>query len=102
MKKTDTATTSFEESIARLERIVSQLQNGDLPLDRALQLFEEGVNLSRQCQTQLEVAERKVEILLREKGEVRVVPFEGTGRNSPGDQQDSDDDDDEDDDDLPF
>lgn len=102
MKKTETATTSFEESIARLERIVGQLQAGDLPLDRALQLFEEGVNLSRQCQAQLEVAERKVEILLREKGAVRVAPFDGEERREPVDQAGSPDDDDDDDDDVPF
>ena len=67
---------TFEDSIAALERIVGQLQSGDLPLDRALELFEQGVGLSRQCQSQLEAAERKVEILLREKGDIRVEPFE--------------------------
>ncbi len=67
---------SFEESLGSLEKIVSQLESGELPLERALELFEEGVGLARRCQTQLEEAERKVELLLRERGEIRTVPFE--------------------------
>jgi len=66
----------FEESLGTLERIVTQLESGDLPLERALELFEEGVGLARRCQIQLEEAERKVELLLRERGEIRAVPFE--------------------------
>jgi exodeoxyribonuclease VII small subunit len=66
----------FEESLKALERIVAQLESGDLPLERALELFEDGVGLARRCQSQLEEAERKVELLLRERGEIKVVPFE--------------------------
>lgn len=76
MNKSKETVRTFEDSITALERIVGQLQSGDLPLDRALELFEEGVALSRQCQSQLEAAERKVEILLREKGDIRLAPFE--------------------------
>ena len=67
---------SFESSLALLERIVGRLESGDLPLERALELFEEGVALARRCQSQLGDAERKVEILLRERGEIKVAPFE--------------------------
>src|SRR5262245_23930728 len=67
---------SFESSLASLERIVANLESGDLPLERALELFEEGVALARRCQSQLGDAERKVEMLLRERGEIKVVPFE--------------------------
>ena len=67
---------SFEASLASLEQIVAQLESGDLPLERALELFEEGVGLAHRCQSQLEEAERKVEMLLRERGEIKVVPFE--------------------------
>jgi exodeoxyribonuclease VII small subunit len=59
-----------------LEQIAEQLETGDLPLERALQLFEEGVGLARSCQSQLQDAERKVEMLLRERGEIKVVPFD--------------------------
>ena len=55
----------FESALKALEEIVSQLEGGDLTLDRALQLFEEGVKLSRFCHEKLEEAERKVEVLTR-------------------------------------
>jgi len=67
---------SFESSLASLERIVAHLESGDLPLERALELFEEGVALARRCQSQLGDAERKVEMLLRERGEIKVAPFD--------------------------
>jgi exodeoxyribonuclease VII small subunit len=69
---------SFESSLASLERIVAQLESGDLPLERALELFEEGVALARRCQSQLGDAERKVEMLLRERGEIKVTPFDAS------------------------
>ncbi|MGH9938825.1 MAG: exodeoxyribonuclease VII small subunit [Blastocatellia bacterium] len=69
---------SFESSLASLEQIVAHLESGDLPLERALELFEEGVALARRCQSQLGDAERKVEMLLRERGEIKVVPFEAS------------------------
>jgi len=55
----------FESSLEELERIVQQLEVGDLPLDRSLELFEQGVRLSRECQKRLDEAERKIEILLK-------------------------------------
>lgn len=67
---------SFEAGLKRLEQIVKQLENGDLPLDAALKLFEEGIELSRQCQKQLEEAENKVEILIKKAdGKVVARPF---------------------------
>ena len=69
---------SFESSLVSLEQVVAQLESGDLPLERALELFEEGVGLARRCQSQLQDAERKVEMLLRERGEIKVIPFEGS------------------------
>jgi exodeoxyribonuclease VII small subunit len=56
---------SFESSIKELERIVEQLEAGDIPLERSLELFEQGVRISRECQRRLDEAERKVEILLK-------------------------------------
>lgn len=55
----------FESSLARLERIVRELERGDLPLEKSLQLFEEGVRLTRECQQRLSEAERRIEVLLR-------------------------------------
>jgi exodeoxyribonuclease VII small subunit len=76
MNKNKSPEQSFESSLASLERIVANLESGDLPLERAMELFEEGVALARRCQTQLGDAERKVELLLRERGELKVAPFE--------------------------
>lgn len=76
MPKSKEREQGFEESLSALEKIVGQLESGDLPLERALALFEEGVVLARQCQSQLEEAERKVELLLRERGEIKSIPFE--------------------------
>lgn len=67
----------FEAALARLEEIVRELEKGDLPLEQSLKLFEEGVKLSRICNKQLEDAERKVEILLKDKaGTMTAQPFE--------------------------
>ena len=76
MNKNKEQEQNFESSLASLERIVAHLESGDLPLERALELFEEGVALARRCQSQLGDAERKVEMLLRERGEIKVTPFE--------------------------
>ncbi|MGH9787672.1 MAG: exodeoxyribonuclease VII small subunit [Candidatus Acidiferrales bacterium] len=71
---------SFETSLHRLEQIVKKLEAGDLPLDDALKLFEEGIGLSQQCQKQLEEAENKVEILLKKAdGKVVARKFELPG-----------------------
>ena len=71
------AAPNFEAALKRLEEIVKKLESGDLPLDSALELFEEGIKLSRFCHTTLGQAERRVEILLKnESGQVRAVPFE--------------------------
>lgn len=67
----------FEDALARLETIVTELEKGDLPLEEALKIFEEGVRLSKSCMKMLEEAERKVEILLKDKdGKKRPRPFE--------------------------
>jgi exodeoxyribonuclease VII small subunit len=68
---------TFESSLDELEQIVRHLESGDLPLDRSLELFEQGVRLSRECQKRLDEAERRVEILLRgNDGEYKATPFE--------------------------
>ncbi|HEX6719424.1 MAG TPA: exodeoxyribonuclease VII small subunit [Pyrinomonadaceae bacterium] len=57
---------TFEASLEALERIVQQLEDGDLPLEKSLELFEQGIRLSRECQERLSQAERRIEILLRD------------------------------------
>ena len=68
---------SFEESMARLEQIVAQLEAGDHPLDRALSLYEEGVVMMKRCASMLDRAEQKVKLLqVSDTGEVRELPFQ--------------------------
>src|SRR5882762_7479436 len=70
---------SFEASLEALEQIVHQLENGDLPLEKSLELFEDGIRLSRQCQERLSQAERRIEILLRDnQGRPVASPFENS------------------------
>jgi exodeoxyribonuclease VII small subunit len=73
----------FETALQRLEEIVRKLDSGDLPLASLLEVYEEGVTLSRFCQTKLEEAERKVEILNKKAdGTLERTPFEGPDVNS--------------------
>jgi exodeoxyribonuclease VII small subunit len=67
----------FEKSLTRLEEVVKRLESTELSLDDAMGLFEEGVELSQECQKQLEEAEGRVEILLkRADGKTAAKPFE--------------------------
>ncbi|HTK94631.1 MAG TPA: exodeoxyribonuclease VII small subunit [Terriglobales bacterium] len=71
----------FEECLQRLEKIVNELEKGDLPLEKALTLFEEGIRLSNSCRKELEAAEGKVEILLKQNGKLQPEPFEALERD---------------------
>jgi len=66
---------SFEASLDELEKVVKQLEGGDLPLDRAIELFERGMGLSEACRKQLEEAETRVEMLIRRDGKLTAEPF---------------------------
>ncbi len=66
MKKTEAQGKNFEASLAALEKVVRELERGDLALEESLKLFEQGVKLSRECQERLNQAERRVEVLLRD------------------------------------
>ena len=67
---------NFEVSLQRLEEIVDELEKGNVPLEQALKLFEEGLKLSSSCRKELEEAEGKVEILLRQNGKLQPEPYE--------------------------
>jgi exodeoxyribonuclease VII small subunit len=67
---------SFEESLKKLESIVDKLEKGDLSLEESLHLFEEGVGLSAACKKELEAAEGKVQILIKQRdGSLKAEPF---------------------------
>jgi exodeoxyribonuclease VII small subunit len=68
---------TFEASLEALERIVRELERGDLPLEKSLELFEQGIRLSRECQERLSQAERRIEVLMRDnQGRLVAAPFE--------------------------
>jgi exodeoxyribonuclease VII small subunit len=69
----------FEQALTELEALTERLERGDLPLDEALKLFERGVTLTRHCQSSLQAAQQKVEILLKRGGELQVEAFEEPG-----------------------
>jgi exodeoxyribonuclease VII small subunit len=66
----------FEQALTELETLVERLERGDLPLDEALKLFERGVTLTRLCQSSLQAAQQKVEILLKRSADAQPEPFE--------------------------
>jgi len=66
---------NFESALKTLEDIVGKLETGDLTLEKSLELFEEGIKISRFCGSKLEEAERKVEILTAVDGTLSVKPF---------------------------
>jgi exodeoxyribonuclease VII small subunit len=72
----------FEDCLQRLEVIVNELEKGDVSLDKALQLFDEGVTLSNSCRKELEEAEGKVEILLKRNGKLQPEPLEVASSSS--------------------
>jgi exodeoxyribonuclease VII small subunit len=73
----------FEAALARLEEIVGELEKGELSLEQSLKLFEEGIKLARICSARLEEAERKVEVLLKDKaGNLVKKPFDEESETS--------------------
>jgi exodeoxyribonuclease VII small subunit len=73
---------TFEKGLERLEKIVQELERGDLPLERSLDLFEEGMKLSGNCRKQLEEAENKVELLVKRAGKIVPEPFANGGEEA--------------------
>ena len=68
---------SFEKNVERLDAIVRQLEDADLPLEKALQLYEEGMKLSEVCQKQLQEAEGRIQVLMKKAGgKIVPEPFE--------------------------
>ena len=67
---------NLEKALADLESLVEELETGDLPLEKAMKKFEDGIKLTRACQTALKEAEQKVEILLKTAGGESLEPFE--------------------------
>ena len=70
---------NFEEALQELERLVSSMEEGELSLEDSMKAFEKGIKLTRECQTALQKAEQKVQILLNESGETQAFEVEDEG-----------------------
>ena len=79
MTKTKNRHPDLEKSLADLETIVEELESGELSLERSLQMFEKGIQLSRECQAALKEAEQKVQVLV--DGELKDLDTNGMDRN---------------------
>ncbi|HLJ14989.1 MAG TPA: exodeoxyribonuclease VII small subunit [Bryobacteraceae bacterium] len=79
----ETPALGFEAGLEELEKIVKEMESGDLPLERALELFERGVALSEACRKRLEEAESRVEILIRKGDKVTAEPFQPLRNEKP-------------------
>lgn len=70
---------NFEEALQELERLVSSMEEGELSLEDSMKAFEKGIKLTRECQTALQKAEQKVQILLNESGETQAFDVKDEG-----------------------
>lgn len=66
---------TFEQALKRLEEVVQKLEDGDAPLEQAIELFQEGMALSKRCSGQLDAVEKRIEMLIEENGEWVKKPF---------------------------
>lgn len=76
--ETQSSELSFEEAMAQLESIVGQLEDGDVPLEKAIDLYQKGMRLSQLCSQKLEQVEQKIEMIVEEGGELARKPFGGS------------------------
>jgi exodeoxyribonuclease VII small subunit len=85
MTNSEAQSKTFESSLEALEQIVRELERGDLPLEKSLELFEQGIRLSRECQERLSQAERRIEVLVRDnQGRPAVAPFDEATSEAEG------------------
>ncbi|WP_339338634.1 exodeoxyribonuclease VII small subunit [uncultured Oceanicoccus sp.] len=66
----------FEEALDQLEELVEDMENGDLTLEESLKAFEQGIKLTRECQTALSQAEQKVQMLVEENGKLKTIDLD--------------------------
>lgn len=73
----------FEGALKDLETLVEQMESGELSLEKALETFEKGIQLTRECQTRLNEAEQKVQLLIENNGSLTPQPFDIEDPDSP-------------------
>lgn len=75
-KATEEQAFDFEKALENLEQLVTSMEDGELSLEESLKAFEKGIKLTRECQSALQKAEQKVQMLISENGETKVVDFD--------------------------
>ena len=75
MSEEPTKPRTFEDFLDELEGVVKQLEAGDLPLEKSIELFEKGMELSERCHKQLDEADTRIEVLLKKDGKMKAEPF---------------------------
>jgi exodeoxyribonuclease VII small subunit len=79
---------TFEQAIKQLEQIVQDLESGDMPLEKAIKTFEEGIQLSKFCSEKLDETEKRITILMQDSdGEVAEAPFAGATDDLDGEDE---------------
>jgi exodeoxyribonuclease VII small subunit len=76
MAKSEPAAINFEQAMEQLEKIVAQLESGDVPLEQAIELYQEGMRLSHLCGQKLEQVEKKIEMLVEGEAGISRKPFQ--------------------------
>lgn len=71
----------FEQALDQLEDLVEEMENGDLTLEESLKAFEQGIKLTRECQSALTQAEQKVRVLIEENGKIKITEFDTVDTN---------------------
>ena len=74
--------TTFEESLKRLETIVSEMENSQLDIDKAMKLFEEGISLVKECSSKLNETKKRIEILVEKNGKIEKENFTEMNENN--------------------
>ena len=77
MSKNEQTGFNFEKALEELESLVSSMEEGDLSLEESLKAFEQGIKLTRECQSALKQAEQKVQVLISESGDTEELDLEG-------------------------
>lgn len=76
MAKTEDKLVDFEKSLAELENLIEKMESGETSLEQSLKMFEQGISLTKDCQSALEMAEQKVQQLIEKNGLQQTLPFE--------------------------
>lgn len=82
-KTSSSKSINFEKALDQLEELVDDMENGDLTLEQSLKAFEQGIKLTRNCQSALTKAEQKVQLLIEENGKLKAINMDANATDLP-------------------